>query len=83
MHHAANESHHPDGRGAGGGFWRLRTGFVFAAFLGIAVFLLLIEQWALAFGVLPFLLLLACPLLHAFMHRGHGSHGIQRDVKGD
>ena len=27
------------------------------------------------FGVLPFLLLLACPLMHVFMHRGHGKHG--------
>jgi len=23
---------------------------------------------------LPYLLLLACPLMHLFMHRGHGSH---------
>lgn len=27
------------------------------------------------FGGLPFLLILACPLLHVFMHRGHGGHG--------
>jgi hypothetical protein len=25
--------------------------------------------------VLPFLLILACPLLHMFMHGGHGGHG--------
>jgi len=24
---------------------------------------------------LPFLFLLACPLMHMFMHRGHGGHG--------
>ena len=23
----------------------------------------------------PFLLVLACPLMHIFMHRGHGAHG--------
>ena len=25
--------------------------------------------------ILPYLLLLACPLMHFFMHRGHGKHG--------
>jgi hypothetical protein len=24
--------------------------------------------------VLPYLILLACPLMHLFMHRGHGGH---------
>jgi hypothetical protein len=26
-------------------------------------------------GWLPFLLILACPLLHVFMHGKHGGHG--------
>jgi len=26
-------------------------------------------------GAGPYLFLLACPLMHLFMHRGHGSHG--------
>jgi hypothetical protein len=26
------------------------------------------------FGVLPYLLLLACPLMHLFLHHGHGGH---------
>ena len=25
-------------------------------------------------GYLPFLILLACPLMHMFMHHGHGGH---------
>ena len=25
--------------------------------------------------ILPYLLLLACPFMHFFMHRGHGKHG--------
>ena len=41
------------------------------AFLVIAGFFLLTEHGAHAFGVLPYLLLLACPLLH-LLHRGHG-----------
>jgi len=60
------------------GFWTSKTGLVTIAFLLIAAFFLLTEHRAHTFGVLPFLLLLACPLLHVFMHgghRGHGGHG--------
>ena len=45
------------------------------AFLAIAVFFLFSEHRAHLMGALPFLLLLACPLMHLFMHRGHGDHG--------
>ncbi len=41
-------------------------------FLGIAVFYLLAEHWAHTIYVLPWLLLLACPLLHFWHHGGHG-----------
>lgn len=27
------------------------------------------------FSFLPYLILLACPLMHILMHRGHGGHG--------
>ena len=55
-------------------FWS-RSNIVLIAFLAIAGFYLIAEHRAHVFGYLPFLLLLACPLLHLFMHRGHGSHG--------
>ncbi|MBI3530813.1 MAG: DUF2933 domain-containing protein [Betaproteobacteria bacterium] len=48
--------------------------YVFVAFIAIAAFFLLLEHRAHVFGVLPYLLLLACPLLHMFGHR-HGGHG--------
>lgn len=48
--------------------------WIFWGFLAIAVFFLFSEHRAHALGVLPYLLLLACPLMHIFMHRGHG-HG--------
>jgi hypothetical protein len=44
-------------------------------FFAIAAFFLLTEHRAHLFGALPFLLLLACPLMHLFMHRGHGGKG--------
>lgn len=54
-----------------------RKGWIaFAAFAAIAAFLLLSEHRAHVLGYLPFALLLACPLLHMFMHGGHGHrHG--------
>ncbi|MEW5756291.1 MAG: DUF2933 domain-containing protein [Pseudomonadota bacterium] len=49
-----------------------RSTWVFLGFLAIAAFFLFSEHRAHALGALPFLLLLACPLMHLFMHRGHG-----------
>lgn len=64
------------GAGTGSsGFWRSRGGLVAIGFLLIAAFLLLSEHRAHVLGYLPFLLLLACPLMHLFMHHGHGHHG--------
>ncbi len=58
------------------GFFGSRAGFVCFALLVIAGFYLLTEHRAHLFGALPYLLLLACPLMHVFMHRGgHGGHG--------
>lgn len=37
-------------------------------------FFLLTEHRAHLFGLLPYGLLLLCPLMHLFMHGGHGSH---------
>ncbi|WP_455271708.1 DUF2933 domain-containing protein [Rhizobium herbae] len=45
-----------------------------AASLGVILaFFLLREHWAHAFGLAPYILLLACPVLHLF--HGHGGHG--------
>ena len=47
------------------------------AWLALAVvlgFFLFTEHRAHLFGALPFLLVLHCPLMHLFMHHGHGSH---------
>ncbi len=53
---------------------RIRWGWWFFAAVGL--FYLLSEHRAHLFGILPYLLLLACPLMHLFMHHGHhGHHG--------
>lgn len=38
----------------------------------IGVFFVLREHWGHALGLAPYLLLLACPLMHLFHHGGHG-----------
>ena len=58
-----------------GSWFRSRSGLVLLAFLAIAAFFVVAEHTAHALGALPYLLLLACPLLH-FLHGGHGrGHG--------
>jgi hypothetical protein len=52
------------------------------AFLAIGAFFLLTEHTAHVFGALPYLLLLACPLMHLFMHGGHGGHAGHGDGGG-
>jgi hypothetical protein len=51
-----------------------RGKIVLAVFLAVAAFFLLTEHRAHLFGFLPYLLLLACPLMHFFHHGGHGGH---------
>lgn len=48
-----------------------RFNWFLVAFLAIAAFFLVTEHRAHLLGALPFLLLLACPLMHLFMHHGH------------
>ena len=47
--------------------------FVFIGFALVAGFFLVTEHRAHLFGILPFLLLAACPLMHFFGH-GRGGH---------
>jgi hypothetical protein len=52
------------------GAFRIPVWLGFCAFLAIALFFLWQEHSAHILGVVPYLLLLACPLMHYFMHRG-------------
>lgn len=57
-----------------GSFLTSRAGIALLVLLVIAGFLLFTEHRAHVLGAGLFLLLLACPLLHVFMHGGHGGH---------
>lgn len=51
-----------------------RGKWVLVGFLLIAAYFLWAEHRAHLMGALPYLLLLACPLMHFFHHHGHGKH---------
>ncbi|MDO8249596.1 MAG: DUF2933 domain-containing protein [Rhodoferax sp.] len=70
---------HPPGQTTEPPFWRSRYGIGLVVFGAIAAYFLLTEHRAHFFGALPYLLLLACPLMHVFMHHGHGGHGHHHD----
>ena len=60
-----------------GSFFTSRGGIVLVGFLLIAGYFLVTEHsahLALAIPYLPYALLAACPLMHVFMHGGHGHH---------
>ena len=67
-----DHSHHESPRG---NLLTSRAGLVLIGFLIIAGALLFTEHRAHVLGVLIGLPLLACPLMHIFMHGGHGGHG--------
>jgi hypothetical protein len=47
--------------------------WIFLGFLAVALFFLWTEHRAHLLGALPYLIFLACPLMHLF-HHGHGHH---------
>lgn len=46
----------------------------FWVFAGVAAYFLWTEHRAHLSQALPWILLSLCPLMHIFMHRGHGDH---------
>ena len=66
-----------------GNFFTSRAGLVLLGFLLIGGALLFTEHRAHVLGALIWLPLLACPLMHLFMHGGHGGHGGHEGHRGD
>ena len=65
----------PDRHESPPSFWRSRLGIGWLVLAAVAAWFLWAEHRAHLLGALPYVLLLACPLMHVFMHRGHGGHG--------
>lgn len=70
LHDHAEHEDHPQRN-----FLSSRAGLVLIGFLIIAGALLFTEHRAHVLGILIWLPLLACPLMHILMHGGHGGHG--------
>jgi hypothetical protein len=58
-----------------GGFWRSRYAIGLLVFGAVAGYFLWTEHRAHLAQWWPYAFLLACPLMHVFMHKGHSSHG--------
>jgi hypothetical protein len=56
-------------------FWTTPGGWAAIGLIAGAGYLLLSEHQAHMIAALPWLILLACPLMHLFMHGGHGHGG--------
>ncbi len=56
-------------------WYQSRLTWVLLGLIAIGGFFLVTEHTAHFFGILPFVLLLLCPLMMLFMHGGHGGHG--------
>jgi hypothetical protein len=63
-------------------FWRTPWGIAVCALLAVAGLSLLLDHRDHALQYLPYLLVLACPLMHFFMP-GHGHGGWRRRQDGD
>ena len=77
--HPQQPAHQPDplNQDSAPSFWRSRYAIGLLVLGAVAAYFLLSEHRAHFFGALPFVLLLACPLVHMFMHGGHGGHSGQ------
>ncbi|AUD78835.1 hypothetical protein CW740_06040 [Kangiella profundi] len=70
-------------------FWLTPKGLAALGLIGAATYFLLIEHRQHVWQFLPFLILLACPFMHFFMHgghgvnRGHGGHGGDHQHEGE
>lgn len=60
-------------------FWLTPKGLAALGLIGAVTYFLLMEHRQHVWQYLPFLILLACPFMHLFIHRGHGDHGEQDD----
>lgn len=72
-----------DAESARPAFWLSHYALGYLVLGSLATYLYFSEHRAHFVGALPFLLLLACPLMHLFMHGSHGGHGGQRSHGAD
>lgn len=70
----SHESHGEQSNGNGQNWLFSRTGIATLVAVSVLGFLIYEGHGAHLLGFLPYLLILSCPLMHIFMHGGHGGH---------
>lgn len=55
-------------------FWKSGYSVAMLIIGSFGLYFLMTRHFAHVVDALPYLLLLACPLMHVFMHHGHGGH---------
>mgnify|MGYP003627237629 CR=1 FL=1 len=65
------------------GYWTSLHGLATLTLIGAALYFLIVEHGAHVLPYLPFLIILLCPLMHVFMHKGHGGHDHRTDKHAD
>lgn len=64
-------------------FWWTPKGIAALGLIGAATYFLLVEHQQHVWPYLPYLILLACPVMHLFMHGGHGHHHAGQEQRPD
>lgn len=64
-------------------FWTSLHGAATTILIGVALYFVLVEHRAHTLPYLPYLIILLCPLMHLFMHKGHGTHNHGMDQTKD
>jgi hypothetical protein len=54
-------------------FWLTSRGLAILGLIGAVGYFLLMKHWQHVWEFFPYLIFLACPFMHFFMH-GHGNH---------
>jgi len=62
-------------------FWLSPKGLAAIGLIGAVTYFLLMEHRQHVWQFLPFLIFLACPFMHLFMHKGHGGHSAHGNNK--
>ena len=83
MHSHNHDDHGESHNGKGKNWLFSRAGIATIIAVSVLGFLVYEGHGAHILGYAPFLLILACPLLHIFMHGGHGGHGAHRHGNDD
>lgn len=76
-HHDARGGRPPQSRRGDASQWIVRM--LMIALVAVGAYYIITEHGAHVLAAWPLLILLACPLMHIFMHGGHGGHGSRGD----